>query len=194
MDKRLNTLIKAQINESINLKKALLRDEFIDTIITVGKVVANAYKNNKKVILFGNGGSAADAQHIAAELVGKYRLVRSGLPALALTTNTSIITAIGNDFSFDDVFSHQIETFGEEGDIAIGITTSGKSKNVINGLKKARKRRLTTIVLTGKDGMQLKKITDYCICVPSVDTPRIQEIHITIGHIICEIVERLLFR
>ncbi|MEO0096333.1 MAG: D-sedoheptulose 7-phosphate isomerase [candidate division WOR-3 bacterium] len=190
----MNTLIKAQINESINLKKALLRDEFIDTIITVGKVVANAYKNNKKVILFGNGGSAADAQHIAAELVGKYRLVRSGLPALALTTNTSIITAIGNDFSFDDVFSHQIETFGEEGDIAIGITTSGKSKNVINGLKKARKRRLTTIVLTGKDGMQLKKITDYCICVPSVDTPRIQEIHITIGHIICEIVERLLFR
>ncbi len=194
MDKRLNVLIKAQINEGINLKRALLMDEFIDTIITVGKVVANAYKNNKKVILFGNGGSAADAQHIAAELVGKYRLFRAGLPGIALTTNTSIITAIGNDFSFDDVFSHQIETFGEKGDIAIGITTSGRSKNVINGLKKARQKKLITIVLTGKGGVKLKKITDYCICVPSVDTPRIQEIHITIGHIICEIVERLLFK
>lgn len=184
-------LIYKRIEENIEVKKALLH--YIDYIEKIAAVILNAYKNGRKVILFGNGGSAADAQHIAAELLGKYYLKRRSLSAIALTVNTSSLTAISNDYSFYKVFSLQIQAIGEEGDIAIGISTSGDSKNVIQALKIAKKKGLITIGFTGKDGGELRSIVDYCLQVPSSDTPRIQEAHITVGHIICEIIEKDLF-
>jgi D-sedoheptulose 7-phosphate isomerase len=146
-----------------------------------------------KVLLFGNGGSAADAQHIAAEFVGRFAFERRALPALALSVNTSCVTAIGNDYGFDLVFSRQIEALGREGDVAIGISTSGNSQNVLQGLSAARKLGLSTVALTGCNGGKLKSAVDHCICAPSNETPRIQECHLLIGHIICELVERTIF-
>ena len=185
-----NLIIK-RIKESIQVKQDILENS--SAIEQIALLIVDAYKKGKKVIIFGNGGSAADSQHIAAELLGKYYIKRKGLPAVALTTNTSSLTAISNDFSFDKVFALQIDAMGEPGDIAIGISTSGNSKNVLLALEQAKKNGLITIGFTGKNGGPIKKISDYCICAPSEDTPRIQEAHILIGHIICEIVERKLF-
>lgn len=193
MNKNLIKSIAREVKESSIVQKKILKKELIETIIKIADVIVNAYKKNKKVILFGNGGSAADAQHIAAELVGKYRLARPGLNAIALTTNTSSLTAISNDLSFEIVFARQIEAIGQKGDVAIGITTSGKSKNIIKALIMAKKKGLTTVVLTGVGGEYLKKSVDYLICVPSKETPRIQEAHILIGHILCGIVEKAIF-
>lgn len=162
-------------------------------LVQVAEELIQAYKAGKKVLLFGNGGSAADAQHIAAELVGKYYLERKPLPAQALTVNTSSLTAIGNDYAFEQIFARQVEALGNSGDVAIGISTSGNSPNVIRGLQAGKRKRLITVGLTGEDGGTLKGEVDYCICVPSKDTPRIQEAHILIGHILCELVERSLF-
>ena len=144
-------------------------------------------------MLFGNGGSAADSQHIAAEFVGRFAFDRPALPALALNVNTSCITAIGNDYGFEQVFSRQIEALGQAGDVAIGISTSGNSPNVVRAISVAKKKGLHTIGLTGRTGGTLKSTVDFCICVPSEETPRIQESHILIGHIISELVEEAIF-
>lgn len=168
------------------LRQAALLGAVADRLI-------QAYSAGKKVLICGNGGSAADAQHIAAEFVGKFYLDRRALPAEALTVNTSSITAIGNDYSFDQVFSRQIEAFGAEGDVLIGISTSGNSRNVVEAFHVARLMGIVTVALTGASGGKLKEEADYCICVPSSDTPRIQEHHILAGHLICEVVERALF-
>ena len=188
-------LIRGRLRESTRIKESLLKDaEAVRIISKVAEEIVDAYRKGRKVILFGNGGSAADAQHITAELVGKYYLERAPLPAIALTVNTSSLTAIGNDYSFAQVFAKQLEALGEGGDVAIGISTSGNSENVFQALKVAKEKGLVTVGFTGRDGGKLKDIVDYCLHIPSDDTPRIQEGHITAGHIICEIVERELFR
>jgi D-sedoheptulose 7-phosphate isomerase len=152
-----------------------------------------AFTAGKKVLICGNGGSAADAQHIAAEFVGKFYFDRPPLPAEALTVNTSSITAIGNDYSFDQVFSRQVEAFGAEGDVCIGISTSGNSRNVVEAFRVARSKGILTVAMTGASGGRLLVEADYCISIPSIDTPRIQEHHILVGHILCELVEQALF-
>jgi D-sedoheptulose 7-phosphate isomerase len=179
------------LEESIKVKEEL--KEQATLIKDISKEVIKAYKNQNKVILFGNGGSAADAQHIAAEFVGKFYKNRDSLPALAFHTNTSVITATANDFGYETIFERQVSSFTKKGDIVIGISTSGNSINVIRGLQKAKEMGAITIGFTGKKENKIEKIADYCIKVPSTDTPRIQEGHITIGHIICYLVEKELF-
>jgi D-sedoheptulose 7-phosphate isomerase len=152
-----------------------------------------ALTNGHKLLLFGNGGSAADAQHIAAEFVGRFQMERTPLPALALTVNTSALTGIGNDYDYVNVFSRQVEALGQAGDVAVGITTSGKSPNVIKGLAAAKAKGLVTVGLTGKFGTMLQEVSKYCLCVPSDQTPRIQESHILIGHIVSQITELEMF-
>ena len=184
-------LIIRRIRASIKVKEGLL--EHGKTIKDISQAILKAYVSKKKVILFGNGGSAADAQHIAAELSGRFYLDRPSLPAIALTVNTSSLTAIGNDYSFSEIFSKQLEGLGNKDDIAVGISTGGNSENVIKALKLAKRKGLIAVGLTGKSGGKMKKVVDLCLCVPSDNTPRIQEAHITVGHIICEIVEKELF-
>ena len=187
-------LIKSRLQESARVKEEILDNiETVKIIAKIAEVIIEVYRKGKKVILFGNGGSAADAQHIAAELVGKYYLERAPLPAIALTINTSSLTAIGNDYSFAQVFAKQLEALGEAGDVAIGISTSGNSENVLEALKAAKEKGLITIGFTGKKEDKLRDVVDYCLHIPSDDTSRIQEGHITVGHIICETVERELF-
>ncbi|MHA1336504.1 MAG: D-sedoheptulose-7-phosphate isomerase [Promethearchaeota archaeon] len=179
------------LDESIKIKEGI--KELAPLIKKIAEEIIKAYKNNKKVILFGNGGSAADAQHIAAEFVGKFYKERKSLPSLAFHTNTSSITATANDFGYDLIFERQVEAFVEEGDIVIGISTSGNSPNVLKGIEKAKKKGAITIGMTGIKKNKLEELTDYCIKIPSGDTPRIQEGHITVGHIICYLVEKELF-
>jgi len=182
------------IDASIAAKQSLLSSpETLSAIAKVSEVVVNAIRQSNKVLLFGNGGSAADAQHIAAELVGRFAFDRPALAALALSVNTSCITAIGNDFGFDRVFSRQIEALGRAGDVAIAISTSGNSLNVLRGLSVAKAMGLHTIALTGCLGGKVRNEVDHCICVPSNVTPRIQECHMLIGHIISELVEETIF-
>src|SRR5712692_7957295 len=182
------------IEASIAAKKALLGDsQSVATIAKVCELLVNALSQGNKILLFGNGGSAADAQHLAAEFVGRFAFDRPALPAIALSVNSSCVTAIGNDYGFDQVFARQIEALARPGDIAIGISTSGNSANVLCAMSTARKMGLYTIALTGRTGGNLRSTVDYCICVPSNDTPRIQECHILIGHIISELVEREIF-
>jgi D-sedoheptulose 7-phosphate isomerase len=164
----------------------------MDDMVKAAVALIEALKKGHKVLIFGNGGSAADAQHIACELVSKFRLERKGLPAISLTTNTSIISAISNDYDYKRVFERQIEALGQKGDVAIGISTSGKSPNILSALKLARKMGLVTIGMEGEKG-RMRDEVDIDICVPSGDTPRIQEAHITIGHILCDVVEKELF-
>jgi D-sedoheptulose 7-phosphate isomerase len=189
-ERRVHELIEA----SIAAKQSMLRSqEVVLTIARVSEILVDALSRGNKVLLFGNGGSAADAQHIAAELVGRFAFERPALPALALSVNSSCVTAIGNDYGFDRVFSRQLEALGRPGDIAIGISTSGNSPNVVLALSVARKMGLHTVALTGPTGGSLLKNVDHCICVPSNETPRIQECHILVGHVISELVERELF-
>ncbi len=186
--------IKNQISSSAKTKEKILADEKLLKIIEdVAKECVAVYKNSKKTLLAGNGGSAADAQHIAAELVGRYGFDRPSLPSLALTTDTSNLTAIGNDYGYDKVFSRQLEGMGQDGDLFIGISTSGNSLNVINAFKSAKEKNITTVALVGRDGGEMAKMADYAIIVPSDDTPRIQESHILIGHIICDVIEKEIF-
>ena len=175
------------IDQSIETKQKLKAE--ISTIEKIAKAVISAYKRGNKVILCGNGGSAADAQHIACEFVGGLSKDRRPLAAIALTTNSSIITAIANDMSFDEIFDRQIQAIGHKGDILIAISTSGNSPNVIKAVEKAKLMGIYTVGLTGATGDKLSGITDIAIKVPSTNTQRIQESHILIGHIICEIVE-----
>ena len=177
--------ITQSIQESINLKSKVL-DTMVDKIVQMAEMMIDTYKKGGKVVLFGNGGSAADAQHIAAELIGY------GLPAIALTTNTSVITAIANDFNYDRVFSKQVAGLLKSNDVVVAISTSGKSSNVIMGLHTSNAIKARTIALLGKDGGQAKDCADLVLIVPSEDTMRIQEVHITIGHIVCELVRKAL--
>ena len=186
--------VRKLIEASIATKQSLLSaPDVVMTVAKVSEILVNALKQGNKVLLFGNGGSAADAQQIAAELVGRFAFDRPALPALALSVNTSCVTAIGNDYGFDQVFSRQLEALARAGDIAIGISTSGNSANVVRAMSTARKMGLHTIALTGRTGGNLRNTVDYCICVPSNVTPRIQECHILIGHIISELVEKEMF-
>jgi len=187
--------VRLSIESSIAAKQELLRSpEALSNIAKVSDILIQAIRRGNKPILFGNGGSAADAQHIAAEFVGRFAFDRAPLPALALSANTSCVTAIGNDYGFEVAFSRQIQALGCAGDVAIGISTSGNSANVLQALLVAKQLGLTTVALTGAKGGKLKGATDYCICVPSNETPRIQECHILIGHIISELVEETIFR
>jgi D-sedoheptulose 7-phosphate isomerase len=189
-DQRVIESIKA----SIAVKTQLLSNpELVSNVAKVSEIVLHSIEEGKKVLLFGNGGSAADAQHIAAEFVGRFAFDRPPLSALALSVNTSCLTAIGNDYGFDAVFSRQIEALGRAGDLAIGISTSGNSRNVLTAVLTAKRLGLHTVGLTGCSGGKLKSAVDYCICVPSNETPRIQECHILIGHIISELVEETIF-
>jgi len=179
---------------SIAVKERLLASgEIISIIAKVSEILVDALNRGNKVLLFGNGGSAADAQHIAAEFVGRFAFDRPALRALALAENVSSLTALGNDYGFDVVFSRQVEALGCPRDIAIGISTSGTSPNVLQAISAARKIGLHTIALTGCTGGTLRNAVDLCICVPSNETPRIQECHILIGHIISELVEHAIF-
>jgi D-sedoheptulose 7-phosphate isomerase len=186
--------VRHSIDASISVKQMLLADEtLVATIAEVSELLTTAVRKGNKPILFGNGGSAADAQHIAAEFVGRFAFNRPALPALALSVNTSCVTAIGNDYGFDLVFSRQIEALGREGDVAIGISTSGNSANVVKGLEVAKQKGLSTVALTGANGGKLKHIVDHWVGAPSDETPRIQECHILIGHIVSELVEEAIF-
>ncbi len=179
-----------RIAESIAVKQLLLKDDsFLKLLEGTAHLVCDALRAGNKVLFMGNGGSAADAQHLAAEFTGRYLLERRALPALALNVNTSSITAIGNDYSFDIIFSRQIEALGVPGDVAIGLSTSGNSRNILLAMQAARERKLTTVAMTGHSGGLLNDAVDICLRIPSVETPRIQECHIMAGHILCEIVE-----
>ncbi len=186
--------VTRSIRESIAAKERLLASaETVATIARVSETLIEALRARNKVLLFGNGGSAADAQHIAAEFVGRFAFDRPALPALALSVNTSCVTAIGNDYGFEVVFSRQIEALGRSGDVAIGISTSGNSPNVLRALSVGKKMGLHTVALTGGSGGKLKDAVDHCICAPSNETPRIQECHILVGHIIAELAEQTIF-
>jgi D-sedoheptulose 7-phosphate isomerase len=187
---------RKSIKRSIDAQQNLLADSKV--IAEIGKVcgaIVSAFQQGNKLLLFGNGGSAADAQHIAADFVGRFAFNRAALAAIALGVNGSSLTAIGNDYGFERVFARQVEALGRAGDVAVGISTSGNSPNVLQGLATAKKKGLLTVALTGKGGGELKgfESVDSCICAPADETPRIQECHILIGHVICEIVERELF-
>ena len=189
-----NPIIARAIQNSIQAKNKILENkEILYQIERVAEEMINAFKNDKKVLLCGNGGSAADAQHISGELSGKFYLDRAPLFAVSLTTNTSHITAIANDISYDEVFSRLIEAQGKEGDILIAISTSGNSRNITKAIEVANEKKMIVIGFTGEDGGKMNEICQLLIKVPSNDTPRIQESHILIGHIICEIVEKKLF-
>jgi len=181
-----------QIKKSAAIKEDIIK-KHIDIINSIANRIIKAYTNNNKVIWFGNGGSAADAQHLSCELVSKFLLEREAIPSIALTTNTSILTAISNDYTFEEVFKRQVEAFAEKGDILIGITTSGTSPNIIKALQSGKKKGTVNIAFTGKNTDKIKAFTDYLVDVPSKDVPRIQESHIMIGHIICNLVEKTLF-
>ena len=179
--------------ESADLKVRFIRQN-VDVLGQVIKMVVEAFKSGNKILLFGNGGSAADAQHIAAEFVNRFLIERPPLPAIALTTDTSVLTSISNDYGYIDSFSKQVKALGREGDVAIGLSASGTSANVIKAMKVAKEMGLKTVSLTGGDGGEIAKLSDVALVVDSPSTPRIQEVHITIGHVLCEMVDRMLFQ
>jgi D-sedoheptulose 7-phosphate isomerase len=179
--------------ESSETLESFVNDNLSRIVATVEAVTASLKAGNK-ILLFGNGGSAADAQHLAAEFVNRFVIERPPLPAIALTTDTSIITSIGNDYDFSDIFSKQIRAIGQKGDIAWGMSTSGTSLNVVKAMETAKKIGMVTIGLTGRDGGDLSRVVDYGLNVASTSTPRIQEVHITVGHVICEMVDFKLFQ
>lgn len=190
-----NRRIKEIIKQSINIKEEIYGDSIMHkTIDEIINLIVDCYKYNGKVLLCGNGGSAADAQHIAAELSGRFYLDRSPLFAEALHVNSSYITSVANDYGYDEIYSRLVEGFGRKNDILIGLSTSGNSPNIIRAFTTAKKIGIKTIALTGKNGGKIKDFSDYIIKIPSSDTPRIQESHIMIGHIICEFVEEILFK
>lgn len=186
--------IKAIIQASISVKQLLLQDEVIThTIANCVDTIVTAFKNGNKVLFCGNGGSAADAQHLAAEFSGRFYIDRDALPAEALHCNTSYLTAVGNDYSYDVIFSRMIKGMGKPGDILIGLSTSGNSSNIVKAFEMAKTKKMITIGFTGASGGLMKSISDCLLNVPSTDTPRIQESHILLGHIICELVEEKIF-
>jgi D-sedoheptulose 7-phosphate isomerase len=187
-------LVQAEIAASIAVKEAMLRDAgLLRSISEAAMQIAEAFRAGRRLLLLGNGGSAADAQHIAAEFVGRYRMERRALPALALTVNTSSLTAIGNDYGFENVFVRQVEAFARSGDVLIGISTSGNSSNVVRAMLLANAMQVKTIAMTGASGGTLKDSAELCLCMPSSHPARIQEAHILTGHAIAAVVERELF-
>ena len=194
LTKTMQDFINIQIKTSLEVKQKILDDDKLTSLIKeVAQKCTEIYRNGNKTLIAGNGGSAADAQHLAGEFVSRFYFDRPGVPSIALTTDTSVLTAIGNDYGFEKLFARQIQANGQKGDMFIGISASGSSPNIIEALKECRKMGIVTVGLTGKSGGKMAGLCDYCIKVPSEDTPRIQESHILIGHIICSIVERELF-
>ncbi len=185
-------LLRELIQQSCEVKQSFSPD-LLQAVWALAEKTAAAFGNGKKVLLMGNGGSAADAQHIAAELVGRFRLARKGLPALALTTNTSVLTALSNDLSFEECFARQLEALATPEDIVVAISTSGRSPNVIRGIETAGLLTCTTAAFTGRSGGRLAGLVHLLLAVPSDDTQRIQEAHSLLGHMYCELVERILF-
>ena len=186
--------IKSIIQSSIDVKTQILADpKILQTMMDCVNVIVNAFEKGNKVLFCGNGGSASDAQHLAAEFSGRFYTERDALPAEALHCNTSYITAVANDYGYDVIYSRLIKGTGKTGDVLVGLSTSGNSKNIINAFEAAREQKMITIAFTGASGGKLKKHADHLINIPSDDTPRIQESHITLGHIICQLVEEIYF-
>jgi D-sedoheptulose 7-phosphate isomerase len=191
---QLERLVADRVGDSIAVKQAFFRnDKALALVADVARTITTSIRGGGKVLFFGNGGSAADAQHLAAELAGRFLRERPGLPGLALTTNTSCLTAIGNDYGYDLVFARQLQAIASAGDVAVAISTSGNSTSVLRAVEAAREKKMITVGMTGADGGKLKPLVDYCLCVTSDHPARIQEVHILIGHILCEIVEEELF-
>lgn len=187
-------LIESQVSHSIETKQQLLADKELLQLIEIASCkLTEAYQKGNKTLLAGNGGSAADAQHIAGEFVSRFYFDRPGIPSIALTTDTSILTAIGNDYGYDKLFARQVQAQGITGDVFIGISTSGNSENIIKALEICKEKKIFSIGLTGIEGGKMSELCDICLKVPSDETPRIQECHILIGHILCCIVEENLF-
>lgn len=186
-------IIRKRIEETETVKRQFLQ-ESLSQLTSIIKLIADALETGNKLLLFGNGGSAAQAQHLAAEFVNRFLMDRPPLPAMALSADTSILTSIGNDYSFSEIFSKQIVALGREGDIAIGISTSGNSANVIRAIEVAKEMGLETVALTGNDGGDLAKVANHSLIVPSSNTPCIQEVHMAVVHILCEMVEAQIFR
>ncbi|MFA6431085.1 MAG: D-sedoheptulose 7-phosphate isomerase [Candidatus Margulisiibacteriota bacterium] len=184
--------IESELKESIKTKTEVL-NKLVPQIELAANIMIEALRGGNKIFFFGNGGSAADAQHLAAELIGRFKKERKALPAMALTTDSSILTCLGNDYSFDIIFARQIEGLAQKGDIALGISTSGNSKNVLEGFKKAKEMGCKTIGLLGNGGGTITNLSDISVVIPSTNTPHIQESHITIGHILCSLIEQELF-
>ncbi len=190
----LEKIITEHIRKSISVKESILSNPAVmASIKDAATATVDTYKRGKKTLIAGNGGSAADAQHIAGEFVSRFYFDRPGIPSIALSTDTSIITAIGNDYGFDKLFERQVHAQGSEGDIFIGLTTSGNSENIVRALHACQEKGIKSIILTGKSGGKASELCDICIKIPSEETPRIQESHILIAHIICCIVEEELF-
>ena len=187
--------IKNIISSSIDVKSMVLKDDvLLNTVQQVAEMMVSALKNGQRIYFCGNGGSAADAQHLAAEFSGRFYTDRRALPAEALHCNTSYLTAVANDYSYDVVYSRLIEGIANPGDILVGLSTSGNSKNIVAAFETARKNNIPTVGFTGADGGRMRTLSDYLINVPSTDTPRIQESHILLGHIVCQLVEELFFQ
>lgn len=191
---KLKSYIKEHLQKSIGVKEQILNDEALLKLVEeVALKAVEIYKKGGKTLIAGNGGSAADAQHIAGELVSRFYFDREGLPSVALTTDTSIITAIGNDYGYERLFARQLEAQGKAGDMFIGISTSGNSKNILEALKVCKNKGILSVGLTGASGGAMSALCDYCIKAPSNETPRIQEAHILIGHILCAVIEEAIF-
>lgn len=184
-------ILKA-FEESISVKERFAKEN-LDTIMEASKMIAEAFNDGKKLILFGNGGSATDASHMAAEFVNRFKRERPGLPAISLNTDMAVITSIANDYDFSEVFSRQLKSLSNEGDVVLALSTSGSSGNVLKAMDVAKRRKLKTIVFTGAKGEKFASRADLAFIVPSDNTPRIQETHITLGHILCQMVEEILF-
>ena len=189
----LQDLARDRIRRSLDAKQQLLLDNRLHgLIVQVALRMVDSLRSGGKIFFFGNGGSAADAQHLAAEFTGRYLKERAALPALALGVNSSSVTATGNDYGFDRAFARELEALGKQGDVAVGVSTSGNSENVIRAMEVAKLKSIYTVALTGSSGGLLKNIADCTLCIPSEETPRIQECHILTGHIICEMVEKIM--
>ncbi len=187
--------IKKIISESISVKKKILLDEVIlNNIIQVVQEIVKAFKEGKRVYFAGNGGSAADAQHLAAEFSGRFYTDRAALPAEALHCNTSYLTAVANDYSYDEIYARLIRGIAHRGDVLVGLSTSGNSGNIVKAFEEAREKKVITVGFTGETGGKMKSLSDYLFNIPSTDTPRIQESHILVGHIVCELVEKEYFK
>jgi D-sedoheptulose 7-phosphate isomerase len=178
--------------DSAEVKKHFAEDN-ADAIIEVARLLAEAFNRGNKLLLFGNGGSSTDASHIAAEFVNRFKRERPAFPAIALNTDMAVVTSIANDYDYSDIFVRQLKAFAQEGDVAIAISTSGTSHNVIKAVEAAKKRKVVTVAFTGARGDKLASICDHVFAVPSEDTPRVQETHITLGHVLCQMVEEILF-
>ncbi len=188
-------LIKEQIKTSIAVKQSLLQDDKLLSVVeNMARLCIDALRTGKKLMIAGNGGSAADSQHIAGEMINRFRFDREPLPAIALSTDTSVLTAIGNDSSFDDIFVRQIKALGTEGDVFIGISTSGSSRNILKALEVCKTKKIKTIGLTGAKGERMEQMCDIVFKAPSAETPRIQECHILVAHILCGLIEDALFK